>query len=90
MCSQWCDRLLHQFQTDQVTKDCVLVSEDGTRVEGHRILLASVSGMLGDALSGHDQEENNEDVEPYENTLIFRLIPCDRVKWGESDIISSF
>lgn len=62
MCRQWCDRLLHQFQTDVANKDCVLVAEDGTRVEGHRILLASVSGMLADALSGHQEENNGDEV----------------------------
>jgi len=62
MCQQWSNRLLHQFQTDVVNKDCVLIAEDGTRVEGHCILLASVSGMLADALSGHQKENEDEMV----------------------------
>ena len=54
MCSQWCERMLHQFQKDVVNRDCVLVAEDGTRVQGHRILLAAVSDILADALAGHE------------------------------------
>ena len=62
MCRQWSDRLLHQFQTDEGNIDCVLVAEDGSRVEGHRILLASVSGLLADVLSGHQEENDGDEV----------------------------
>ena len=62
MCRQWCDRLLHQFQADVVNKDCVLVAEDGSRVEGHRILLASVSATLASAFSGHQEENDGDEV----------------------------
>ena len=54
MCSHWCERMLHQFQKDVVNRDCVLVAEDGIRVQGHRILLAAVSDILADALAGHE------------------------------------
>ena len=69
MCRQWCDRLLQQFQTDVVHKDCVLVAEDGTKIEAHQVLLASMSPMFGDALSHHEGEGVEEEV-----TI---LIPAD-------------
>ena len=69
MCRQWCDRLLQQFQTDVAHKDCVLVAEDGTKIEAHQVLLASMSPMFGDALSHHEGGGVEEEV-----TI---LIPAD-------------